>query len=528
MKRRSLLFWPVALLALALAAWWVLHVPYDPERMYAAIPAGATFVTQHRGLVDRWDAFSSNPVTRSLLSSLGIKASALKGLTEDPESEAWFRKLASKDVVLAFVPELGGYGEPAWVFASWLGGESQRLRWSLSWGRVPGYAPRPPHRGRPCWEVESKDLDPDVTITISFVEGMLVGCLARDPRVIGDVLDAYDGQAPSVTSGEGWAWSGEAAGGRALDRGWFNLSGLHEEHRLAPRALAYEFTQLTATSLAGRLSADVLSAASQPVPQEGALDQLAGLVGDLPLAFAVTRTALLLPWIEAAATPAWARVVRDVIRQERADTAMVAVLGGDFSGRFKAIKVPAIVVGIPVAGREGVATRIQQALDRLNARYRWGLISTAVGSNEVYAIEGTALESHAGLAFEEKPAYAIVGGWLLFGSNLGSLSRVVARYEDPAARAAAPSRWRRELGGVGAPASAWVDLVQGAKTLRLGLATYSLKLFLEDPQGSQRLRQRLNEAKAWIDSLAPLDTGRFWATPGAGGMEIRFKLGAER
>jgi hypothetical protein len=76
-----------------------------------------------------------------------------------------------------------------------------------------------------------------------------------------------------------------------------------------------------------------------------------------------------------------------------------------------------------------------------------------------------------------------------------------------------------------APCFARIDLARGGKTLRLALTTYALKLLLEDAQGTLRVRQRLNEAKAWIDSLAPLQTCRFWLRSDGQMMQVQFKAG---
>ncbi len=48
--------------------------------------------------------------------------------------------------------------------------------------------------------------------------------------------------------------------------------------------------------------------------------------------------------------------------------------------------------------------------------------------------------------------------------------------------------------------------------VRLGVTAWSLKLLLEDAQGSQATRQRMNEFKAWMDALAPLGQVRMDVT----------------
>jgi hypothetical protein len=61
--------------------------------------------------------------------------------------------------------------------------------------------------------------------------------------------------------------------------------------------------------------------------------------------------------------------------------------------------------------------------------------------------------------------------------------------------------------------------------LRLALTTYGLKLLLADAEGTLGVRQRLNEAKAWIDSLTPLQTCSFWLRSDGQMMQAQFKAG---
>jgi len=82
---RSPLFWLVALLFAGLTVWWTLHVPYAPEQVWKAIPAEAVFVSEHRDLAARWDAFSHNPFTRSLLTTVGLTPPVLQDLSSDPD-----------------------------------------------------------------------------------------------------------------------------------------------------------------------------------------------------------------------------------------------------------------------------------------------------------------------------------------------------------------------------------------------------------------------------------------------------------
>ena len=132
----------------------------------------------------------------------------------------------------------------------------------------------------------------------------------------------------------------------------------------------------------------------------------------------------------------------------------------------------------------------------------------------------------AALTLDERPAYAVVGKWLLFSSNLEALRKVAAFANRGGALAGTPV-WARSMNETPAPAYGWIDLARGGKNLRLAVTTYSLKLLLEDPRGTYRVRQQLNDAMAWIDALMPLLICRFWVRSDGVMMEGKFRMGKD-
>ncbi len=529
--RRSIFFWLLLVAGLGLAAWWLLFVPYRPQRLYSAIPINATFISEQRDLAARWDSFSKNPVTLSLLGAAGIKTKDVEDLAKDPVSRAWFDKLAARDVVMAYVPNVGPGGDPAWVLVSWLGGKSQRLRWDLSWGRIPDFTAQPAYRGRVYWKVNDADLEADQVLTVAFVEGMLVGCIASQPQAMREVLDTYDGLLPAITRNANFPGTGPwCSDPLAPDRGWINMPGAPEPSSWQSGFFSYEFLDVATGSISGQICGQAPFNFAQPAFSElRAGENLTRLFGKLPQSLILTRSSLVLPMIESPLCPAWLRITGELIREQNADTLLLAMTGDEYSGHFKGLRVPALLVGIPVEDAPGARRWIEQALDRLNARYRWGLIPRSIraGTNTIYVIEETTTNFYTHLTLDEKIAYAQCGNWLLFSSNLETLQKLVARYDQPESlNEADECSWAKEMNDVKASGYAWFDLERSGKTIRLALATYSLKLLLEDPRGSQPLRQQLNEAKAWIDTLAPLGRACFWLRADGKNMEIKFKAGS--
>jgi hypothetical protein len=379
--------------------------------------------------------------------------------------------------------------------------------------------------------VKDSSVRSDELLIITFVEGMLVGCLSRDPSAIHEVLDTYDGILPALADKAGFPSSGPwCADPQAADRGWINLAGLNPKASFEPGALSYEFTALTPSSVVGQACGEDPFHFSQSATTRVKASGLENLFGDLPLAIGLIQSQMVLPLMEERNNPAWLRIFGEVIRDQKAESIMMAVLGDEFSGRIKGIKVPAIIAGIPVDNSTNTLMWMRQALDRLNAKYRWGLIPREVYANgsAVFAVENTASNFYSTLTLEEKPAYTICGKWLLLSSSLGSLSSLVARFNQmPAGAQRQETRWKGDLNSVSTPCFARIDLARGGKTLRLALTTYGLKLLLEDAKGTLEARQRLNEAKAWIDSLTPFQTCRFWLRSDGQMMQVQFNAGED-
>ncbi|OQA27739.1 MAG: hypothetical protein BWY59_01021 [Verrucomicrobia bacterium ADurb.Bin345] len=525
MRRRSLWFWVLLLAAMAAGIWWLFHVPYAPGLLFKAIPAEAAFVTQHRKLAERWDDIYRNPLAMSLFMSAGVKPSALRDLAEDPEARAWFEKLASTDTTLAYIPAMGPDREPVWVLASWLGGRSQRLRWNLGWHRIEGFTRGPSHRGRTYWIVDSRMLSSENTLTLALVEGMLIGCISWRHETMRDVLDTFDGIRPSLFERPGFpvqaAWRDDT---ETPDRGWLDAASLMGWRTPAAQAFAYEFSALTPTTLVGQLRwerhEDVAAGGWDVSRQQG----LSAVLGDTPIALALVSP----DWLDTVSggknVDAWLLMAREFISEQGADVVALAMLGGDYGGSLKGIRVPSVLLGIPLKNPASVPARVQRILDRLNARHRWGLIPHRLeaGAGDVVVFEGTAGTLYSNLPLEEKPAYAVVGDWMLLSSNAEALSNLVRRQKTGGG---ARPCWELDPAFAATPLYVWTDVVRGAKTLRLAISAYSLKLLVEDAQKTMMQRQRLNEVKAWIDALEPLGQCAIRAEPRSEDVLVHFRLG---
>ncbi|HOW97158.1 MAG TPA: hypothetical protein P5567_01465 [Kiritimatiellia bacterium] len=530
-RRRPLLFWLLLAAALGAAAWWVLYTPYRPEHMYRALPAQTAFVSVHRDLAGRWDTIHRNPLIQTLFLAFGVKPEELNELSADPVARQWLQQLASDEALVAYVPSLGTPGEPAWIIVTWLGAKSQRLRWNLRWAKIRELTAHPPYRGWPSWTLDTGGED-EPKLTFALVEGMGVGVFSSDPRLLNEALDALDGVQPSLEDqpdfpGRTGIWCRDP---KAPDRGWVNPAAVSGGVTSPVGAVSYEWSELQSGGLRGCVTGRdpfAVEFSRAPRLKAGGLDRL---LGDLPQGLALLSPSLVLPYMEQPKRAAWMRLMAEIIRLEKAGVVALALLGDDYSGRLKGIKLPTLVGALPVGKSELVSAWLREALDRLNARYRWGLVprEVAAGRGRMTIIEATSTNFLAGLPPSECPAYMLRDGWLLLASNSEGLEKLADRFDALPTNRPPPVSWMRDLDNEPAPVYVWLDLARAGKTLRMALSTYSLKLLLEDPGGSQETRQKLNEAKAWVDSLMPLSRARFWMRSDGTRMEVSYKLGGER
>ncbi len=523
MKRRPLTFWALAAAFALATVWWSLHVPRDPRAPFRAIPANATWVSAHDRLVDRWDAMSENPLLASLAGALGIDETDWEETLASPDTKKFLDLLARDELVLAYVPEMRITGRPAWVFAAWLGGRSQRLRWTLKSVKDPALRSASARNGWRVWVWTPKNMKDGERITFSLVEGMVVGCIATDTLGIEDVLACVDGHYTSIATLPALSVAPSREG---ADRGWVRIP---DNGGWAPPA-RYTLDFLPGGGLRGTMTWPGNPVGARPVPPMNSLDDFSALLGDRPAAALVMDRGLAQRWIAETFTNRIGREAASLLAGDGPGAAGVALVGGPYSGRFRAVRLPSLLAGFSAENPADFVGEIHRAFDRLNAATPWGLIPQpiSIGTQRVFAIESTGQSPYADADVKERVAYLALDRSVVFSSNLEALSRIVREAqsgEGPrGTRFADGLRRMRERHAL---AYLWVDLDDGAKVLRLAITAWSLKLLVENPRESQAMRQRLNEAKAWIDALAPQRRLQIWARPRQDAFEYEFVLGEE-
>lgn len=494
MKRR---FWITLFLFVAIVVGWILYVPYRPERLSRVIPLSADYVSVHERPGARWGGMIRNPLVQSLLASVTGQHAELD--PDDPDTRLWVEKLAARQVIAAHLPGGAGSGEDAWVVVSWLGGASQRLRWMLQWAETDEIERYGTYRGRVLYKATSDTAGTrEDTACFTLTEGMLIACVSRSEETLIRVLDTYD-RRHGFGSNDLWPWD---AAPDAADRGWVRT----EDGERIP----FAFDRFVEHGLRGivRLPTELPPARSELSPS---YDQLSHALGDNLLAVLEVRRETLNKFTR---EMNWDRDTRIALERAAAalqtDRAVLCVLSRDYSFRFKGLKWPGLLLAVPRPPEGEAPRQVTAALDVFNSAYKWGVIPgprEVAGGFPLYPVQGTAETAYAKLSVSDQVGIAVLDNWLLVGADMALMRHLLSDTYEATSR---EPRWLpafRE--GEQSAARGWLDLRDGAKAFRIAVTAYALKLLFEDPDGSQDVRQRLNEAKAWIDTVAPLGTCSF-------------------
>ena len=274
-----------------------------------------------------------------------------------------------------------------------------------------------------------------------------------------------------------------------------------------------------------RIALHVASAAA--LPGVGAplsaprLAPVARILGDSPDLIALLPLASVSSLLLRSDVPLWMEPVRSLLATNGTSPnalAVVALLNPANSGRVrgplgstlgaltKGLKVPTLVAGFQVAKADETDTRLDSALDQLNARYGSSLArSPALGSDgAVTLIQEMKSGFYSKFEPDERIACTVSDVWLFFCSNAAILKKRLAEREPPSASGTTP--WTVAATRTPASAAAWLDLKAAARSVRDATATASLFAIATEGQnnGPSDWRSTLavwREASDWLQTF---------------------------
>jgi len=546
MMAKRILFWFLVVLFVSSIGWWVFYFPYSAEKLYRAIPQNATFISEHGRLAERWKTIAGNPLTLSLLATVGFQYEDTAKTVADPDVRAMVEKLAGKNVVIAYVPSLRGSGRPAWVLSSWVGGNGQVFRWSTA-GIMAGINLKEVrlNTGRSIWTLVEKENPSDPDVSIAIVEGVLLMCLSSDPTDVKCLVDRIEYGAPLQPDLQDRFIAGRNGGDeQVMDRGWIRWKEPKGDDYLV-RRLKYVLTAHDARHSEGWVSGDADLLLPSPkggqsvtnVTEKGAgfslkdstgIENLKDVPGVSPDAFLVAPFALFEPLLMDKESPRGVRIVTRALKSQ-ADTNtafFLSMFGGERSGRILGLKVPTFLVGVHVADEGRSMGKVSETVDILNASYKLSVIPRRedVAGRAVIVVESTRQQGvFDSIAPTDKPAVTCKGRWLTISSSFETLTNVVCRQaQDESAN----GQWARGIRSVKDCAGyMWVDFERSSEAIKHAIAAYSLVLMAQNSGESSETRKQLAVLDTWVRGLKPVKTAEFKLTFSGDQFRVGFSLG---
>ena len=509
---------------LALTAWWILHFPYDADRLHRAIPADVTILTEHHALGARWPEMARNPLILAAAGYTNAAAAARTGGPLDPDLCRMLRFAAPRYTLAAWSPR-----EEAWMAVSWLGWRSQVIRFLCVFGLARGFEPVRDGGPLRSWTRQDPARPAGRYLSIGVADGVLAVTLSNDAEAALRMLYRMEyASAPAAAVQHRL----QAPPRRAsdADRLWVRWTVPGNEGN-REQEIAVSVTAMNEARTAGsfRLSGAGMNAGLSERP--AALDYWdvpLRLLPDTPVAAVLLRTggARPLGLLDPMLGPT-GRAVTTALEDMAAEApgCFAAILGGDYGGRILGLRVPSVVVGWRVAPGADVAGGTQRVLDALNATNRLGLLprATKLAGRPATLIDASQAGLLAGMDERERPVVVVESGWVLVSSCAESLERLFTEQRPPAF----PGRpsWRTGERDGGAM-TVFVDTAAVEQSLRHALAVYELSLLIDGKKAARAERQRLNDIRFRLATLARAGDLTLTASPRGAALEGRFSTGS--
>lgn len=542
-RRRLLALISWALFALAVLGY-LFWIPYDPAKVYRAIPASAALVSSHQNLANRWPSLATNIWLKPFWDTAEISA---LGQTAPRKHQMLSRvlSLARRDTIIAYLPNapMGqSFGtNEAWMLSSWIGGWSTCLRWILPWSHWRGIEEVGECGGQTMWGLTTRSTD-GLRISFAFGEGVLLVCLSRDPAAVRYALIAYDGLLPSTRAFSELRLITPMAAPDALWCQW--------RSRESSESFSAKGGSASGGTLCGaitRFDNHGLTAAAflrpSPVRQKRLADSLdvamvKQVFGNLPAFVVALPLSTVLDNLQAIpGSPAWLQTTRSFLQSDcipqDSNAVVLALFTGEYGGAYGPkplrVSVPVLMAFIRVGQPENVRALVDRELDLLNAQYRLGLIQhptpLTAGAQKIWPIEITNPRTQGWLEAEDGPAYTLFNNWLIVSSQANSLARLLQRLPTQGKETLQPNTpWHTLLAEPNVAGLAWLDLDSGGKAARLALSLWALSQRRPDSPSPPPM---IKSARTFLDQIRPLQSGLLWLESDGPDTILRVEIGPQ-
>lgn len=512
MKIKRAIFWSLVFASALAVLARILHVPYRPDLVLSAIPQDASFVSLHSRLSRELPVLLKNRVATGAIASAGVPVADLYSMCTNKASRAWFTKLANDQTAIAYVPSLGPNRRPAWVFTSWIGNQSQILRWKVTLFHPKDFRPVALEYGRTIYNVRIRNQDPSQRLSVALVEGILVGCLSEDPTAARYLVQTFDRQygRRSFAATVQPLQSGSIPDPARPHHAWLRLSSLPLGKQDAGVTILCDARCLDSDHMELRLAAPGTLPDHDSNIAKTAAAPLANLLGEAP------DCALMMPanWLKALASNAqptalWIEALEPMYGSDVTNALVfAAILDRNHCGRIrgpisdsltpflKGLRVPTLVLGIQATDAMDASRRLMQTLDTLNARFGLGLIPHNIQATgeTITLIEETRKNLYGRFEPDERVAWMFRDGWVILFSNAAVLKR---RLTAPPSETS-PSSIRWDILTTNAEAMAWLNVNHTSRLLKDAISAITLSLLFRNPDGTRETRAKLDTAGKWM------------------------------
>jgi hypothetical protein len=514
MKAHRAIFWVLVLAFILLSCWWVFYFPFRPGLVCRAIPPAATIVTRHLEPADRWMGFAHSPAVTNIAAVLGADEGQIAGALDSGGVATAVGILGSRYVATGIVPSLGARCEKAFVFAAWVGGYSQLLRWGLLDRALGDFTVHRLKGNLRLWFRSCHEIKPGYTLSLTVHEGVLVGCLSAEPLGVLYVLPRLQRQAP--VAGLLREWCDDAVDAELPDAFRARIDLPREAGRM-DLTLRGGLTEMSAERLAARAEIETpidASGSGNGLPFKPAGEDITGAeapaLGAAPsmlVATPVSRVdSLIGAWPDGPLLRTWPKL-REVARPD--GNAYLFACGDRYYGRLMRMKVPSFGLAVAVSEEADGDAVVRGVLDVLNAAHGWGLIATPdTADPRIRVLDSVRGGSFKRLGADERPAIAVSDGWLIAMSSVSVLRRMLAEAGGADGRA-----WVEALNVHAAALSGWADLGDSSDLMMKALAGYTLVSLMQSGSAPPP-RYDTAQVKAMIKAIGQLGQFAFWLQPG--------------
>ncbi|MDO9543539.1 MAG: hypothetical protein Q7J98_14630 [Kiritimatiellia bacterium] len=537
-RHERIIIW-IALAALAVfTIFCIFWTPCDQSKLLRPIPANAIMISSHRNLGPRLESMATNIFLKALF---GSDETAVKNLRKNHYTA---RILASRLIIMAYVPDFNHSSNPALVISSWVGGWTPILRWALWLNPPKDIAPLGEHNGHRLWAYKKPVSFFGAVNYFSFAvdEGVFIGCLSQDRSDITHLLRIYDGQAGSILSIPQSKLI-ESVSASAADQVWLRVELPNAVQNKTVFAVC-SLDTLENDYLAATIRFEPAVYANATPCQNQGLAEIGKFYACSPSAVALFPSDMVGDGLNGFISPAWAGIIKPIIAplSDTNNVCLLTVFTGDYGGNFGKepfrIAVPTFLLAVSGARQDSFRSiRVKQTkaavlelLDLINTKHRLGLILNSAlppaGQCPVFAIESTSGALLKSLPAEDQPAFAFYNGWFLLASNGAGLRKLLLNFQYQPVPADNDNNWLKQANDLQTKAFIRIDPGKGGKALRFALMVSSIKLSTDEKNPSnQTTIKTLKAARTWLEDIGNLKNCAAWMESEDGKTVLRLEIG---